>query len=56
MPKQIKMKEEEMNRISIKKNPDKIPSPERVKPHSASLKREYYFYYIETVQEQLKIE
>jgi hypothetical protein len=40
MPKQIKDKEEETSRISIKKNPDKIPSSEVAKPHSASMKRE----------------
>jgi hypothetical protein len=40
MPKQIKAKEEEATRISIKKNSEKVISPERTKPHSASLKRE----------------
>jgi hypothetical protein len=40
MPKQIKIREEEANKISIKKNIEKVASPERVKPNSASLKRE----------------
>ncbi len=42
MPKQIKTREEETTRISIKKNIEKVASPEKLKPNSASLKREYF--------------